>query len=175
MQGLWRLLDEFTRIGDLCLRGVNPDDEGFLKRLFRQSRPHLLQIPMPADFVEALIEQQYEAQKKSYDRQFPGGGHFLILRQQEPIGRLMLHADNKQASLRLVDISLLPQFCGQGYGSALLWALQSLAQKKKWQLVLSVDHQNWRARKLYGSLGFHPEKRSATHEMMIWSSAAYAD
>ena len=175
MQGLWRTLNELTRIGDLCLRGIKPDDEIFLQKLFRLTRPHLTQIPMPAEFVEALIQQQYDLQKSSYGRHFPGCGHFLVLRHQEPIGRMMLYLDAEQTSLRLVDISLLPQWCGQGYGSALLWSLQSLAQKNKWQLVLSVDHQNWRAKKLYDSLGFQLEGASATHAVMTWSAAAYAD
>jgi ribosomal protein S18 acetylase RimI-like enzyme len=175
MQGVWRMLNEFTRIGDLCLRGVNSDDDLFLKQLFRLTRPHLTQIPMPPEFVEVIVQQQYDLQKSSYVRHFPGCGHFLIMRHQEPIGRLMLYLDVKQASLRLVDICLLPQWCGQGYGSALLWSLQSLAQKNKWQLLLSVDHQNWRAKKLYGSLGFQLERASTTHSVMVWSAVAYAD
>lgn len=163
-------LGEFVQIGELHLHPVTIDDEHFLKFLFRQSRPFLREIPLPAQFVDALVQQQYELQKASYAQNFPGSYHFLILQQQEPVGRLILYLDKENASLRVVDICLLPQHCGRGYGSALLWSLQSLASRNGWHLCLSVDCQNWRAKKLYEALGFQLSGTSATHHELVWSA-----
>lgn len=174
MRGRWNLNDQLTDLGDLRLRKADSRDECFLQQLFRSCRPHLAQIPMPAALVDALVEQQYDLQRGSYAKQFPGYLDFLILLHQEPIGNLKLHEDHGSGRLQVLDIGLWPTHRGRGYGGTLLRSLQILAAQKDWVLRLSVDRQNWRAKKLYSALDFRLENTSATHEEMIWTSAAYA-
>lgn len=175
MRDGWNLIDRLTDLGDLRLRKADSRDDCFLQQLFCSSRPHLAQIPMPAEFVDALVQQQYDMQRSSYARQFPGYLDFLILLHQQPIGNLKLHEDDRIGSLHLLDINFLPSHRGRGHGSTLLRALQTQAAQQNWVLRLSVDRQNWRAKKLYNALDFQLETTSATHEEMIWHSAVYAD
>lgn len=174
MRGRWHIDDQLTGLGELRLRESRSRDEDFLLQLFRSSRPHLAQIPMPTDFVETLVQQQYQLQRSSYSRQFPGHQDVLILLHQEPIGNMKLHEDAEVGCLRLLDIGIRPEHQRRGHGGSLLQALQSLAAQNDWVLRLAVDHQNWRAKKLYSSLGFKQERVSATHEEMMWTSAVCA-
>lgn len=174
MRGQWQFNDLLTEPGNLRLRKARPRDQAFLLQLFHSNRPHLSQIPMPAEFVAALVQQQYDLQRTSYGKQFPDYLDLLILLGQKPIGNLKLYKKDIDECLRLIDIALLPAYQERGYGRALLRALQHHAGQNDWAFRLSVDRQNWRAKKLYSDLGFRPENTSATHEEMIWTSAAYA-
>lgn len=174
MHGRSQLGNQLTGLGDLRLRKADSRDEIFLQQLFRFNRPHLAQIPMPIEFVDALVQQQYELQRGSYNSQFPGYINFLILLHQTPVGNLKLYGDEQAGCLHLLDIGLLPQERGCGHGRALLRALQNYASQKDWILRLSVDRANWRAKKLYGALDFRSERISTAHEEMVWTSAVYA-
>lgn len=175
MRGRSQLDNQLTGLGDLRLRKANSRDERFLQQLFRSNRPHLTQIPMPAEFVDALVQQQYELQRDSYDREFPGYLNFVIVLHQESIGNLKLHQDAQAGCLRLLDIALHPEHRGRGHGGTLLRSLQTLAAHKDWVLRLSVDHQNWQAKKLYESLGFQVVNTAASHAGMAWKAGWNGD
>lgn len=173
MRGQWQFNDLLMEPGNLRLRRAHPRDQAFLLQLFHSSRLHLSQIPMPAEFVAALVRQQYDLQRTSYGKQFPDYLNLLIFLNQEPIGNLKLYKNEADECLRLLDIALLPAHQGRGYGSTLLRELQNRVAQNDWAFRLSVDRQNRRAKKLYSELGFRLENTSATHEEMIWTSAAY--
>lgn len=171
MRSRWDLREQLIDLGDLCLRKAQPCDENFLLHLFRSSRPHLDQVPLPTEFVNALVQQQYDLQRSSYTRQFPGYIDFLMFLHQEPIGGLKLYEGNQSRCLHLLDIGVLPTHRERGYGGMVLRSLQSLAQKNNLQLYLSVDRQNWRAKKLYDFLGFRLMSTSDSHEHMMWQAS----
>lgn len=172
---VWKLHNQLTDLGDLKLRVALPCDEAFLLHLFTACRPHLAQIPMSVEYIEALIFQQFQLQRSYYAKIFAGYVNHLLLLNQEPIGALKLFKYAEEGSVRIVDIAILPTQQGRGYGRTLLRSLQAVARKNEWRLRLSVDRQNWGAKKLYGALGFRFENASATHEEMAWTSAVCVD
>lgn len=174
MRSNWWINNQLKELGDLRLRSAQPRDDHFLLQLFRSSRPHLSQFPMPMEFVAALVQQQYDLQRNSYSNQFPGYLDLLVILNQELIGAFKLYKNDEYAWLHLLDIAILPSHQGRGYGRILLRSLQNLAAHNDWVLRLSVDRQNWRAKKLYTALDFRLENTSATHEEMVWTSAVYA-
>jgi ribosomal protein S18 acetylase RimI-like enzyme len=157
-----------THLGDLRLRKVDSQGKSFLLQLFRSCRPHLEQIPMPAEFIDVLVQQQYDLQRSDYARRFPGYLDFLILQQQESIGNLKLYEDD--GHLHVLDIALLPEHRSKGHGRTLLRWLQAMASEHDKQVQLSVDRQNWRARKLYDTLGFELVGTSGSHDFMAWEA-----
>lgn len=163
---------ELTEMGDLSLRKADSRDTCFQQQLFRSCRPHLAQIPIPVEFVDTLVQQQYNLQRSSYEQHFPGYLDLLILLHQESIGSLKLHEDSHAARLHLLDIGFLPEQRSRGHGGALLRAMQTVVAKQGWALCLSVDRQNWRAKKLYSALGFQVVEHTGTHDSMIWKTAA---
>lgn len=82
MRAIWLISSELSEISDLSLRATDGLDACFQQRLFRSCRPHLTQIPMPVEFVETLVQQQYELQRDPYGQNFPGYLDFLILLNQ---------------------------------------------------------------------------------------------
>lgn len=169
MHSAQKIINGLIGLGSLSLLPVNYRDEPFLKQLFLSCRPHLAQIPMPQAFVYALVQQQYELQRSDYGQKFPGYLNLLVLHRHEPIGNLKLHRESQAEFLHVLDVGFLPEHRGQGHGGSLLRALQALSAQNEWVLRLSVDRQNWRAKKLYSALHFRVEKTSETHHEMIWA------
>lgn len=174
MRDRWQISNQLTGLGDLCLRSSSASDERFLQQLFLYCRPQLAEIPLPTEIGDALVRQQYQMQCSSYGKQFPGYLDFLILLHRQPIGRLALHEDNHSGCLQLLDIGFLPEHRGQGHGGTVLRALQALSAQKEWILCLSVDRQNWRAKKWYSALDFQWVRTSETHEELMWCSPVCA-
>ena len=62
-----------------------------------------------------------DAQSRSYAYCYPGAEHSLLLAGDRPAGRIMV--ERPAAVFHLVDISLLPEYRGEGSGTLLLWEL----------------------------------------------------
>ena len=75
----------------------------------------------------AFLDQQASFQQRHYDMAFAGAEHLVVLARGEPIGRFYL--DRRSRRLRVVDISLLPEWRGRGLGAALLDMLQQEARE----------------------------------------------
>lgn len=174
MRGTNKIFNELTELGSLVLRKAAYRDEHFLQQLFLSCRPHLAQIPLPQTLVDALVRQQYVLQLSDYKKKFPGYLNLMVLHKHEPIGNLKIHWDSRVGCLRILDIGLLAEYRSQGYGRGILRELQNLVEKNQWILCLSVDHQNWQAKKLYKALNFRMKSSSATHAEMIWDSVMHS-
>jgi ribosomal protein S18 acetylase RimI-like enzyme len=112
-----------------------------------------------------LLEQQFLAQTRGYALQFPGAIPLIILRRDEPAGRLIV--DPTGRSWRLIDIVLLPLWRGQGIGGDLIEAVARAAQAGEAdELRLTVLATNFAARRLYDRLGFVETGRDDTHLAM---------
>ena len=83
----------------------------------------------------------------------------------EPIGRL--YVDRRPTEIRIVDISLLPQFRGAGIGSGLLDDLMREAAASDRRLTIHVEINN-RAGTLYTRLGFVEAARQGPYRRMEW-------
>ena len=68
---------------------------------------------------------------------------------------------------RLIDIALMPQVRGRGFGTALLTDLMSFAAASGKPVTLSVLPDN-PARRLYVRLGFATTQTSDTRVRMVW-------
>lgn len=151
---------------DLTLRPKIEQDNAFLERLHRSTRPDLLQLGLPDPLLENLIQMQFNAQQTSYRTQFPNAEHSIIETKGEAIGYLIVNTNDE--AIRLVYIALLPQARNQGYGRHLLKILQTEATNTNKPLGLSVDPQNAPAKHLYLSSGFQVKHDDGANLEMIW-------
>jgi ribosomal protein S18 acetylase RimI-like enzyme len=71
-------------------------------------------------------------------------------------------------NLRLVDISLLPEFSGSGVGTKIISDLQSEAGEKNLPLILNVARNNPSAFRLYQKLGFQTTGEEEMYVSMEW-------
>jgi ribosomal protein S18 acetylase RimI-like enzyme len=114
--------------------------------------------------LDTLLEQQYRAQAAGYAAQFPDAVTLIVLRGDEPVGRLILAAGDRR--WRIVDIVLLPTARGRGIGSDIFDAIAQAARESGVHaLSLSVLSTNAAARRLYARLGFSEDSGAPYLEM----------
>ena len=131
----------------ITTRAATPDDDAFLFELFQAVRaPEFTLTPLAPAHLDMLMRMQFAGQKQTYNAQYPGGDH-VILMQMRPIGRIWLH--RAASAHHLVDIALLPDFQKRGIGAALIGDAIAAARAAGVPLSCSVAVIN------PGSLRFH--------------------
>lgn len=150
----------------LSIRPSRDGDKLFVETLFKSTRDDLRMIDAEDDFIETLIEQQHYAQTVGYGEQFPNAMYFVIEKQNERIGRIVV--DFGPNEIRIVDVAFIPQTHNRGYGTAVIRALKLAAGSAGAPLVLTVSRVNPAARQLYHREGFRVEQCNEMAELMVW-------
>jgi ribosomal protein S18 acetylase RimI-like enzyme len=108
-------------------------------------------VPWDDAAKEAFLRMQFSAQDTWYHDQMPDASYQVVLVGGEPAGRL--YVDRREDEIRIVDISLLPEYRGRGLGTALLRELLDEADATARRVTIHVERFN-RALGLYRRLGF---------------------
>ncbi len=153
-------------------RAVRSDDASFLLRLFRSFR---IDIDHAIDLSEAekrtFIQQQFEAQRRSYRHRYPNANPKVILADGKRAGRIWVAYLEDQ--IRLVDIMMLPAFQNQGIGTHLIEQLKEEARASGRPLRHMVHTTNQDALRFYRRLGFtRCPSPAPTHHAMVWRPEA---
>lgn len=132
---------------------MTPEDDAFLLALYGSTRAEELgQVEWAEGQQEAFLRWQFDMQRREYDTRFPDARHQLILINDEPAGRIWVGEDQEQ--IRLLDISLLPQFQKRGAGTKLLRELMAEAGRAGKLLRHMVFVLNNDAHRFYERMGF---------------------
>lgn len=152
------------RHGDWAWRPEQDADGTFLRQLYRSVRePELAMTRWPESAREAFCNSQFDLQRRHYRAHFPHGHWGVIVWQGQDVGRLYL--DLAPARWGLMDISLLPEWRGQGLGTRILdWFLNE-ADQAGVPCGLYVE-QNNPARRLYERQGFVAEEEQGVYTRM---------
>src|SRR2546426_1366115 len=78
----------------------------------------LAPLPWTEEQKAAFLRMQFEAQSRHYREHYPDAAFLVILRDGRPAGRL--YVDRRPASIRIIDVALLPQHRRAGIRTALL-------------------------------------------------------
>jgi ribosomal protein S18 acetylase RimI-like enzyme len=142
-----------------------PADQPFVRHLYKSSRAvEFAATGLPATALEALLDQQFQAQARGYASQFSDAVTLIIVRNNEPVGRLILCGHLSR--WHIVDIMLLPEARGSRIGTDVIEAVAEAARRDgARELTLSVLSTNDAARKLYARLGFQ-ERQAGVHIAM---------
>jgi ribosomal protein S18 acetylase RimI-like enzyme len=84
------------------LRDAGFEDAPFLRRLFFATQAEVLALP------DALLEMQYESQRRTYAAYYPEAMHALVVRRGAPIGQIMIDWSGPDA-FHLVDLTIHPK------------------------------------------------------------------
>lgn len=154
----------------ISLRPSATDDEPFLYQIYASTRlDEIAAFGWNEAQQEAFLRMQFNAQQRAYEWQFPGAEHFIILRDEELAGRMIVSRTVDE--IRLTDITLLPEYRNAGAGTLLVEELQAQAKEAGLPLRLRVLKTNTAARRLYERLGFALTAESDTHFMLEWPHA----
>ncbi|MDQ0139616.1 GNAT family N-acetyltransferase [Cupriavidus necator] len=148
----------------IALRPVTDTDEAFLARLYASTRDAEMHRSgfSPAQRA-AFLAMQFNAQQRAY-RAYPDAEFLLLLRHGEAIGRLYLQ--HNADSLRVIDLSLLPDHQNHGIGTRVLAAVLALAAGAGKTVALQVERFN-RAQALYRRLGFRTVHDHGVYVSMV--------
>lgn len=134
------------------LRPVTDKDLTFIETVYRSTREKQLGLDnWPELQREAFFRMQSIAQDAEYKRSFPNAAFEIIEYNKKAAGRL--YTGETAREIRLIDISLLPDFRGKGLGTKILKGLIKRAHDNRKLLTLHVEPDNL-ALQLYLKLGF---------------------
>ena len=154
------------RVPQVNLRPGTAADESLFFAVYAASRAEeLAGVPWSEEQTLAFLTQQHEAQTSSYRARHPDGQFLVVeLSDGRPAGRLYL-TRLAGGEIRVLDIALLPEWCGQGIGTALLRDV--MADADRGGVVVTLHVELWSpAIRLYQRLGFREAGRSDVYALM---------
>lgn len=151
---------------NVTLRSIVPGDEPFLLKVYSSTRlEELALVGWDEAQKAAFLKMQFEAQHEYYQTHYADADFQIILLSDQPIGRL--YVARWQDEIRLVDISLLPEYRRAGIGTALLNRLFDEARTTNKPLRIHVEKFN-PALHLYERLGFSAIADKGVYLFLEW-------
>lgn len=137
----------------ITMRAVREDDSPFLLGLYYSTREAELKlVPWWTDEQKRMfIEIQFQAQKAYYAAACPHATYEIIVKDDEPAGRLYL--DRQGEADHILDITILPQLRGAGIGTSVLEGILRNADRVDKPVTIYVEDFNPSLR-LFERLGF---------------------
>ena len=152
----------------ITFRPIEPGDMELLLRVYRSTREEELAmiVDWTAEMKDAFILQQFTAQHSWYQEHYIGAELLVILVDGAPAGRLYVH--RRENEIRLVDITLLPEFRKGGFGTSILRDLLAEGEASRKPVSIHVEIYN-PAMRLYQRLGFQSIEDRGVYHLMQWS------
>lgn len=149
------------------LRDADPDDQPFLLTVYASTREaELAQTPWTAEQQDAFVRMQFEAQDSFYRKQYPDADYKVILREGEPVGRLYIVRDD--GLIRILDVTVLPEFRNRGIGSELIRGIVDEAAESDRKVHIYIETFN-PSLQLFERLGFKSIAEEGINFLLEWS------
>jgi ribosomal protein S18 acetylase RimI-like enzyme len=151
----------------ITFRPIAPDDMELLLRIYRSTREEELALvpDWTEEMKDSFIRHQFGAQHSWYQEHYVDAHFDVVLVDGVPAGRLYVHRRNRE--IRLVDITLLPEFRRGGLGTSLLRDLMAEGEAAGKPVTIHVEEFN-PAKNLYERLGFRPIEERKPYLLMEW-------
>lgn len=148
------------------LRPARPEDQDFLFQLYASTRmAEIAPLGWDESQKRAFLTLQFKAQQRWYETAYPLAEENIVMLDPRPVGRLIL--SRQDDAMILVDIALLPENRGQGFGTHLLQNVMRQCRSERLPLRLQVLKKN-RAHRLYERLGFVTTGDDQVYLQMEW-------
>jgi ribosomal protein S18 acetylase RimI-like enzyme len=162
---------DHTQTMPVILRTVTPEDEAFLLKVYASTRAEeLSRVPWSDEQREAFLKMQFAAQQLHYQTHNPTATHDLILLDAHPVGRL--YVARREREIRILDLTLLPDYRNQGIGTPLIKELMTEAAQAGKPLTIYVESFNPSLR-LFEHLGFSKIEDDGINYLMEWRGEEY--
>jgi ribosomal protein S18 acetylase RimI-like enzyme len=151
----------------ITLRPATAEDENFLFDLYCAVRgAEFALLPLPSEQKQQLIRMQYQAQQSAYQTQFPQSGYEVVMRGEQPVGRVWIA--RLQNELHLVDIAVMPDAGNTGIGTFLVRQLQEEARGAGKPIRSTVFRFNPGSLRFHQRLGFVVISEDEMQFQMEW-------
>ncbi len=136
----------------IILRDIQPEDKTFLFTVYASTRTdEMALVDWTMEAKNAFLRMQFESQDQYYKETYQGAQYQIIESDDKPAGRLYVH--RRKSEIRIMDISLLPEFRKQGIGTTLLESVLEEGKNRNLPVTIHVERFN-PALHLYERLGF---------------------
>lgn len=150
----------------LALRSETEEDQSFLLKIYSAARQdEMALVDWSEPQKEAFLQMQFNAQHQYYTENYPGAQYQVIVWDNQPIGRLYIH--QRQSEIRIMDISILPEYQNSGIGSTLLRGVLARGSQLNLPVTIHVERFN-RALRLYQRLGFQLREDKGVYLFLEW-------
>ena len=151
----------------ITTRPITQDDEPFLYEVYASSRAlEMSVVPWDEAQKEAFLKQQFTAQKHHYLKHYPEAQYQIILLDERAVGRLYM--DSRESEIRILDVTLLPQYRGAGLGTPLIREIMSEGQRSGRAVSIYVDNFS-PALRLFDRLGFYKIEENGINVLFKWN------
>lgn len=159
--------------GKVTFRIIENSDDAFLFQLYASTRTEEMDaiIGWSDGDKEHLLRGQFHAQSHSYTLGYIGAVHRIIQLDGVDIGRLIVNRADDH--MRIIDLSLLPEWRGRGIGTDIVRSLINEAHGGKVPVRLAAI-PGTPACRLYLRHGFVPVEQRGHHVEMEWKSERVA-
>lgn len=127
----------------------------------------LARVPWTAEQKMAFIQMQFNAQQADYQARFPNAEHFIIEVDGRSAGRL--YVARLEDSIRILDLTILPQQRNAGIGTQIIKELMAEAKTADQAVRIYVENFN-PSLGLFESLGFVSVEERGVHHLMQWKN-----
>ena len=154
----------------LRLRTFSEKDIDFLKKVYFSTRDEEMNqvVFWTTDIKKAFLTQQFDAQHDYYQKNYVGAKFWVIENENKSIGRLY-YDDNFEGNIRIIDISLLPEYQKKGFGTSLLKSILERGKAVEKNVTIHVESFN-PAMALYKKLGFQKiSETNGVYHLLEWN------
>lgn len=152
---------------DISLQKFDFRDRGieeFLFELYKSTRIDEMNLTgWNNEQIYLFLNHQFKMQNHDYYSNYKDALFFIITFNKINCGRLYI--DYREQEIRIIDISLLPEFRNRKIGSKIINLLIDDSKNLKKHLTLHVE-QNNRAKDFYSRLGFKEISVNGIHIFM---------
>jgi len=150
----------------ITLRDALPSDEPFLFEVYASTRAQeMALVPWDDEQRKSFLTMQFAAQHSHYQAQFPDASYSLICREEVPLGRF--YVLRNEEDIRILDLTLLPEYRNGGIGTALLQNLLEEAAQSGKRVQIYVETYNPSLR-LFERLGFKNIAEEGINFLLEW-------
>lgn len=148
------------------LRAETPEDFDFVTSLYASVREQELSVSGWSDAEkEKFIRWQSGLQRDHYRKHYPDAWFWIMERAGKAMGRI--YVDLRGTDLRLMEVTLVPEWRNQGLGAAVIGALVDFAREQGLFVSLHVEPDN-PAQRLYRRFGFKFVEDRGAYQFLNW-------
>jgi len=139
-------------MNNITFRKIEEEDKELLFKIFASTRKEeMLQSDWNNEQINDFLQMQFNLQHNQYMQNYQNPNFDIIFCDNKPVGRLYINRTIDD--IRIIDISILPEYRFMGIASKLLKELITESENKQIPLSLHVEFNN-PALQWYERLGF---------------------
>lgn len=159
-------------IKNIRFRDITQNDLSLLCEIYGSTRKEELEkgTNWNEEQKRLFIEHQFSAQHDYYQKNYLGAKFYVIEKENIPVGRLYIDFLFENNGIRIIDITLLPEWRNQNIGNSILKEILKNAADSNLNVTIHVESFN-PAMELYKRLGFKKiSETNGVYHLMEWNS-----